>query len=752
MFLLKSSHTKSPAIPRWPLILIVLAISFNAASQEQASPHGHATSLPSSIFASSPTRPAQRDSMPVEIGFPVTNSSESAQHFFNQGMDLLHADWAREAERYFRTALLHDSRCMMAKWGVAVSHLMRQPDNALPWIIELEEASPAGLTSIEKALIRALPDYELLKGKDTLRWKRAFVRDLRSTITELPGEVAPRGILTSLLSNRWYPDLALLDESPETVLKEIQAIRKLDPDHPALRQGLHLWSNGLLHDPYKTTTEYFDPNSLTPSPVAGEQWSILSRYLSERERYPEALKAGSIAMGIQDAWIRRNQFTPELVHGYPEVMGTTPRLFRKLGNAEASMGIAHHLLQLPRHPGLNAPETPFSSAQLGRQLLLEDCYYFGLWEELEDALEDGRLPMLRTAESQAEHVFAKGLTCWFLGRTNGFHSAHRRLNDLASLIVGSSLEHETNEFNPEAPEESEHDHSRMRQWLEDGGRLQLTVRDWNRSLKALAAHQSGDSAQAAGLLSACHWIPHLLRSRLLWSVGAHREARQALLNTPELPMSLRTQAIEASRKRLDLFPLQAALTEKSLAEARSAESLTDMKLPVWQPFPLPSFRVPLLRGGELTNGDLLGRNTLLIWIYSSLCSHCAEQLTAIRSAEARLNDAGLQVVVISGQPKKELSQWLATRIPFPIRFACDTKEDSFKTIHAYDHFEKLPLHATLFVDASGKIRWQDKGDSPFMDIPFLIEETIRLRNQATPIQKESQSAQHEPETDSLRLH
>ena len=53
-----------------------------------------------------------------------------------------------------------------------------------------------------------------------------------------------------------------------------------------------------------------------------------------------------------------------------------------------------------------------------------------------------------------------------------------------------------------------------------------------------------------------------------------------------------------------------------------------------------------------------------------------------------------------------------------------------RALDAWDDFEAKPLHATCFVAADGRMRWQHVGYEPFMLPDFLLEEVRRL--QATP--------------------
>jgi hypothetical protein len=50
----------------------------------------------------------------------------------------------------------------------------------------------------------------------------------------------------------------------------------------------------------------------------------------------------------------------------------------------------------------------------------------------------------------------------------------------------------------------------------------------------------------------------------------------------------------------------------------------------------------------------------------------------------------------------------------------------FKSYRCFDDFEGQPLHGTILVDSQGRIRWQDIGYEPFMEIDFLMDEAKRL--------------------------
>ena len=51
----------------------------------------------------------------------ITTKSETAQEWFDQGLNLLHSFWEFEAYRCFLQAAKEDPDCAMAYWGICMS-------------------------------------------------------------------------------------------------------------------------------------------------------------------------------------------------------------------------------------------------------------------------------------------------------------------------------------------------------------------------------------------------------------------------------------------------------------------------------------------------------------------------------------------------------------------------------------------------------------------------------------------------------
>jgi hypothetical protein len=57
---------------------------------------------------------------------------------------------------------------------------------------------------------------------------------------------------------------------------------------------------------------------------------------------------------------------------------------------------------------------------------------------------------------------------------------------------------------------------------------------------------------------------------------------------------------------------------------------------------------------------------------------------------------------------------------------CDPSLTAFKIFRAYDDFEEEALHAAVFIDAKGNLRWIDVSWQPFTNTTFLLKEAKRL--------------------------
>lgn len=147
----------------------------------------------------------------------------------------------------------------------------------------------------------------------------------------------------------------------------------------------------------------------------------------------------------------------------------------------------------------------------------------------------------------------------------------------------------------------------------------------------------------------------------------------------------------------------------------------------WYPPKAPEFSLPDASGKVVSSADFADRPTIVIMYLGSGCLHCAEQLKAFAPHTTEFEQAGFRLVAISTDDAEGLRKSVeAYGEAFPFPLLADSNQRTFKRFRAYDDFENQPLHATLVLDAHGRICWQDIGYEPFMDWKFVLQEGSRL--------------------------
>ncbi len=118
------------------LILLVLACQANAPHQHQTPEYSSAVN-----FSTLSAPPLMKNIGTSEI--KITTKSETAQKYFNQGLNLMHAFWDLEAYRAFREAARLDADCAMCYWGIYNSlgqnsqEMAEERNAALKKVVEL---------------------------------------------------------------------------------------------------------------------------------------------------------------------------------------------------------------------------------------------------------------------------------------------------------------------------------------------------------------------------------------------------------------------------------------------------------------------------------------------------------------------------------------------------------------------------------------------------------------------------------------
>jgi peroxiredoxin/outer membrane biosynthesis protein TonB len=148
----------------------------------------------------------------------------------------------------------------------------------------------------------------------------------------------------------------------------------------------------------------------------------------------------------------------------------------------------------------------------------------------------------------------------------------------------------------------------------------------------------------------------------------------------------------------------------------------------WQPTPASSWTLKDAGDQSHSLADWHGKPMVLILYLGHGCLHCVQQLHAFDPKYDEFRKAGLEVVAIGSDDRESLNRALDnyTGEKFQTLLLSDTNLDVFKAYRAYDDFEQQPLHGTFIIDGDGRVRWQDIGYEPFMDVNFVLAEAQRL--------------------------
>lgn len=147
----------------------------------------------------------------------------------------------------------------------------------------------------------------------------------------------------------------------------------------------------------------------------------------------------------------------------------------------------------------------------------------------------------------------------------------------------------------------------------------------------------------------------------------------------------------------------------------------------WTPPSAPLWYAVDVEGKGVSDQQFAGKPYIAILYLGFGCLHCAEQLTEFSPKVEAFSKLGIQVIGISTETPAKLREGIRNYDgEMKVQLFSNAEHDAFRAFRAYDDFEGLPLHGTFLIDAHGKVRWQDIGYQPFMNVDFLLEESKRL--------------------------
>ena len=160
---------KLPALFLIPAAAFITAAAFRYTSTTTKDTAAQQKSIQQQVNLSCSPKyiPSIDESVPRLTGWgnynwKITTTSDSAQFYFNQGINMYYAFHIIEARASFDKATRFDQKCAMAWWGKALAfgpnindYIYQRPTEAFPLAMKANELKQ-GCTAIEKALILAM--------------------------------------------------------------------------------------------------------------------------------------------------------------------------------------------------------------------------------------------------------------------------------------------------------------------------------------------------------------------------------------------------------------------------------------------------------------------------------------------------------------------------------------------------------------------------------------------------------------------
>ena len=590
-----------------------------------------------------------------------------------------------------------------------------------------------------------------------------LVRDYEEIIWRYPDDLEAKALLVNRLWLNRQAGIQISSRSANEAL--LQQIFAVEPEHPAHHYRIHLWDQEENAQFVVDSAVHSGPSW----PSVAHMWHMGGHIFARLGRHSDASWQQEASARVDHAHMMRDRVLPDQIHNFAHNNEWLTRSLRHQGRVSEAVDLAMNMIELPRHPVYNRLDKRGCSASYGRQRLVETLSLFEQWDELVRLSETMYLEPASEAFDRAELAYHLGIAHVMREDDEGFRAARA---DLEAQLQQLKLERV--EALDEAESAAVGEGSSFEQ---AGAQLRAVLDDFAEQLDDVSAklaeldalHKAAleiDVAEHLKLLDEHDFEPTLL-TRLYLGAGMHEEAETLAREVAErhkgqiydhanlasvlLAVGKQEEALEhfdelrawSARAELEL-PVFERL--RPLAELRGlpADWRVPFELPAdvgqrpdlaalgplrWTPPPALDWSLSDGFGHEHALADYRGRPVLVVFFLGFGCVHCVEQLGVLAPMAQDFHEAGIDIVAIGTDTKKQLARSQAgdteeTAYPFPI--LSDSEFEVFRRYRAYDDFEDMALHGTFLVDGNGKVRWQDISYEPFMQTEFLLRESIRL--------------------------
>ena len=366
---------------------ILLVFSINLFAQDGEVLSGH--SYHGEAFNEGPRQAAYLMGGTGDVDFPVSTKSDLAKKFFLQGVGQLHGFWYFEAERSFRQAAVHDPKCAMNYWGMALANTKNEK-RARDFIYKAYQ-NISGCTDREKMYIDAyaarlgMPTdekglAEFKKKKKTFKVKKSekdrrgdYVSKLEEIVIKYPKDLEAKAFLVVTLWNNSSNGHKL--NSHVAVNSLAQEIIREKPLHPTHHFIIHLWDR-------KKPALALPSAALCGqgSPSIAHMWHMPGHIYSRLHRYADAAWQQEASARTDHAHMMRDLVLPDQIHNFAHNNEWLTRNLVNLGRANDALSLAKNMCELPRHPKYNTLKK--GSANYGRTRIFQVLKTFEMWDQV----------------------------------------------------------------------------------------------------------------------------------------------------------------------------------------------------------------------------------------------------------------------------------------------------------------------------------------------------------------------------------